>query len=507
MTAYDELEARFRRVAALEEVIGVLHWDSATMMPSGGAATRAEQLAALSLLAHQQLTAGEIGDLLDTAEAEAGRLDRWRSANLREMRRRQRHATALPPDLVEATARISSDCEAVWRQARPADDFAAVRPKLEEMLQRQREVAQAKAALFGVEPFEALLDRYEPGGRVAVIDRLFAEIEAFLPDLIEAVLDRQASAPPPVDIPGPFPAAAQREAAVRLMQAIGFDFVHGRLDVSAHPFSSGASEDVRITTRYDGRDFSKALMATLHETGHALYKRNLPRQWRLQPVGAARGMAIHESQSLLLEMQVCRSLAFMKFAAPLLREVFGGDGAGWEPEALYRRQITVRRGLIRVDADEVTYPAHVILRYRLEQAMLDGELAVGDLPGAWAEGLRCLLGIAPENDRDGCLQDIHWFDGSWGYFPTYTLGAVIAAQMFGAAREAIPGLDDLIATGDFRPLYAWLAQRVHGLGSLLSTAELVEHATGRPFGTESFERHLRARYLGDPCQEGRTEPA
>jgi carboxypeptidase Taq len=504
MTAYHELEAHFRRVAAIEEAIGVLHWDSATMMPSGGAATRAEQLAALSLLAHQQLTAVEIGDLLDIAEAEGEKLDRWQSANLREMRRRQRHATALPPDLVEAIARVSSECETVWRQARPADDFAAVRPKLEEMLQRQREVAQAKAALFEVGPFEALLDRYEPGGRVEMIDRLFAEIEAFLPDLIEMVLDQQATAPPPADPPGPFSIAAQREAAVQLMAAVGFDFAHGRLDVSAHPFSSGAPDDVRITTRYDERDFSKALMATLHETGHALYKRNLPRRWRLQPVGAARGMAVHESQSLLLEMQVCRSPAFMKFAAPLLREVFGGSGADWDPEALYRRQIRVRRGLIRVDADEVTYPVHVILRYRLEQAMLAGDLAINDLPSAWSEGLRRLLGIAPEDDRDGCLQDVHWFDGSWGYFPTYTLGALIAAQMFAAARAAMPELDDLIAAGDFKPLYTWLAERVHGVGSLLSTAELVEHATGRPLGTESFERHLRARYLGDPCQEGRT---
>jgi carboxypeptidase Taq len=222
----------------------------------------------------------------------------------------------------------------------------------------------------------------------------------------------------------------------------------------------------------------------------------------LQPVGAARGMAIHESQSLLLEMQACRSLAFMSFAAPILREAFGGDGPGWEPAALYRRQTRVRRGLIRVDADEVTYPAHVILRYRLEQAMLAGGLAVRDLPGAWAEGLQELLGIAPDNDRDGCLQDIHWFDGSWGYFPTYTMGAMIAAQMFEAAREAVPELAGSIAAGDFRPLLAWLGRHVHGQGSLMSTADLVRSATGRPLATTSFERHLRNRYL-----DGRNEPA
>jgi carboxypeptidase Taq len=502
MTAYQQLETRFRRLGALEEAIGVLHWDSATMMPPGGAAARAEQLAVLSLLAHQQLTAPEADGLLGEAETKATVLDKWQRANLREMRRRQLHATALAPDLVEATARISSECETVWRKARPANDFAAIRPKLEEMLRRQREVAQAKSERLGVEPFEALLDRYEPGGKVAVIDRLFAEITGFLPDLIEAVLDRQAAMPPSAETSGPFPPSAQRQAAVRLIEAIGFDFAHGRLDVSAHPFSSGAPDDVRITTRYDEGDFGKALMAVLHETGHALYKRNLPVRWRLQPVGAARGMAIHESQSLLLEMQVCRSLAFMKFAAPIFRTVFAAEGSGWEPEALYRRQIRVRRSLIRVDADEVTYPAHVIQRYRLERAMLAGDLAVKDLPGAWAEGLHGLLGIAPETDRDGCLQDIHWFDGSWGYFPTYTLGALIAAQMFAAVREAIPDLDELIASGEFKPLFAWLSERVHGRGSLLSTTELVEYASGRPLGTESFKRHLHSRYLSSPCIEG-----
>jgi len=502
MTAYQQLEVLFRRHGALEEAIGLLNWDSATMMPPGGAVARAEQLATLSLLAHQQLTAAEVDDLLDAAESENSALDGWQQANLREMRRRHTHAAAVPADLVEAVARISSQCETVWRKARPANDFASVQPFLEEMLRVQREVARAKADCLGVKPFEALLDRYEPNGSVAMIDHLFGRLATFLPGLIEEALDRQAAIPAPADPVGPFPLATQRQAAVRLMEAVGFDFAHGRLDISAHPFSSGAPEDVRITTRYDEHNFSKALLAVLHETGHALYKRNLPQNWRLQPVGAARGMAIHESQSLLLEMQVCRSLDFLKFAAPILCEVFNAEGPGWKPEALHRRHIRVRRSLIRVDADEVTYPAHVILRYRLEQAMLAGDLAVRNLPGAWAEASRELLGIAPDTDRDGCLQDIHWFDGSWGYFPTYTLGAMIAAQMFEAAREAITDLSELIAGGNFKPLFVWLRERVHSQGSLLSTAELVADATGRPLDTDSFERHLRRRYL-----DARNEPS
>jgi len=474
----------------------MLHWDAAAMMPAGGAAARAEQLAALRVITHQYLTAPEIGDLLAEAESESGALDEWQRANLREMRRRRMHAAALPNTLVEAESRACSECEAVWRNARVQDDFAVVLPLLERVLRLEREIAGTKAEYLGSSPYEALLDQYEPDGSVATIDRLFDELARFLPDLLEKALTRQATLPSTPAPSGPFPVELQRRIGMQLMECIGFDFGHGRLDVSAHPFCGGTPDDVRITTRYDENDFARALMGVLHESGHALYQRGLPAKWRLQPVGRARGMAVHESQSLLLEMQVCRSRAFLTFAAPILREAFAADGPGWDADALHRRQIRVQRGLIRVDADEVTYPAHVILRYRLERAMIANDLVPADLPGAWAEGLRQLLGVAPANDREGCLQDIHWYDGVWGYFPTYTLGALIAAQLFETARNAIPGLLEAIAQGEFAPLLGWLREQVHSKGSLLPTAELVESVTGRPLGTASFERHLHDRYLG-----------
>lgn len=495
MTAYRQLEERFARIGALEQAISVLHWDTAAMMPEGGAAARAEQLATLRSVAHQHLTAPDIPPLLTEADAAVDALDEWQRANLREMRRRWSHAAAVPPALVEAESRACSECEAVWRKARLEDDFAAVLPGLERVLRAEQEIAASKAERLGTSPYEALLDQYEPGGSVAIIDRLFEEIVSFLPDLLEVALTRQAAQPPSPAPEGHFSVDRQRGIAMRLMERIGFDFSHGRLDISAHPFCGGTPDDVRITTRYSQDDFGKALMAVLHETGHALYQRGLPARWRLQPVGRARGMAAHESQSLFLEMQVCRSRAFLTYAAPILREAFGGEGAGWEVEALYRRQIRVRRGLIRVDADEVTYPAHVILRYRLERAMLAGDLSPVDLPAAWAEGMRELLGVAPETDREGCLQDIHWYDGNWGYFPTYTLGALIAAQLFEAARRDISDLTQAIAAGEFAPLLGWLRERIHSKGSLVSTAQLVEEATGRPLGTADFERHLRNRYL------------
>jgi carboxypeptidase Taq len=495
MSAYRQLEKRFLRIGSIEQAVSVLHWDAAAMMPPGGAAARAEQLATLRRIAHEELTAPEIGGLLDEAENIGAPLGEWRLANLREIRRRRAHAAAVPGDLVEALSRACSESELIWRKARAESDFAMALPGLERVLHLQGEVAEIKAARLGTTPYEALLDEYEPGGTVAEIDRLFDGVASFLPDLLEAALSRQVALPIPEAPAGPFPIAAQRRAAVTLMERIGFDFAHGRLDVSAHPFCGGTPDDVRITTRYSEGDFARALMGVLHETGHALYQRGLPAEWRLQPVGRARGMAMHESQSLLLEMQVCRSRAFLSYAAPILREAFGGEGPGWDAEALYRRQIRVQRSLIRVDADEVTYPAHVILRYRLERAMMAGDLQPAGLPGAWAEGLRGLLGIAPGNDREGCLQDIHWYDGAWGYFPTYTLGAVIAAQLFEAALRDVAGLMPAIAAGEFGALLGWLRERVHAKGSLLSTAELVESATGQPLGTASFERHLRARYL------------
>ena len=494
MTPYSTLEAKFRRVGALQEAAAMLQWDWATTMPAGGASARAEQLATLKVLAHEALTDLRLGELLDAAEAETG-LGPWQRANLREMRRRWLHATAVPGDLVEALSHACSACESEWRRARPENDFKGVLPALHTVLDLVRGVAAAKAARLGKNPYDALLDEYEPDGSTTEIDRLFAELETFLPNFIARAIEHQARLPAPTEPPGPFLIERQRAAGIRLMERMGFEFDHGRLDVSLHPFCGGTPDDVRITTRYDEAGFRGALMGVLHETGHALYERGLPAAWRRQPVGDARGMAMHESQSLLMEMQACRSREFTEYLAPVLREVFDGSAAAWAPDNLFRLNTQVQRSLIRVDADEATYPAHVILRYRLEKALIAGDLPLADLPGAWGEGMKELVGIAPPDDRTGCLQDIHWYDGAWGYFPTYTLGAMIAAQLFDAAKRADPSILPGIAKGDFSPLLAWLRANVHSKGSLLSTAELVREATGRPLDAAVYKRHLETRYL------------
>jgi carboxypeptidase Taq len=493
ISAYTTLEARFRRVGLLGDAMAMLGWDRSVMMPAGAGPARAEQVAALEVVAHEALVAPDMADLLEAAGQ--ARLDSWQQANLQQMRRRWIHATALTPHLIEARTKATAQSEMMWREARARSDFKLLLPYLQTVLDITREIADAKAAALGCSPYDALLDEYEPGGQSARIDALFAELESFLPDLLQRVLAHQAARPAPLALPGPFPVEAQRVLGVQLMEAIGFDFTKGRLDISLHPFTGGVPDDIRITTRYDDADFARSLMGVLHETGHAMYEANLPAHWRHQPVGNARGMAVHESQSLLLEMQACRSRQFVAFAGPKMRAAFGGTGDAWSDENLYRLYTVVKPGFIRVDADEVSYPLHVMLRYRLERAMLAGQLKLADLPGAWNDGMKQALGITPPDDRLGCLQDIHWPDGAIGYFPTYTMGALAAAQLFAAAcaqdGAILPGL----AQGDFKPLFDWLRANVHGKGSLLDTDGLLVEATGAPLGTDAFRKHLERRYL------------
>ena len=497
-TAYASLKSRFQRLSAL------LHWDRATMMPEGGAEARAEQQATLSLIAHETLTAPETSDLLASARDSVDALSDWDRANLVEMGRIHAHATATPTDLVSALSHQRSRTEMIWRKARAANDFAMLAPELETLLGLVRQQADAKAEAFGLSPYDALLDGYDPDRRSTDIDRLFTELEGFLPDLLQRVMERQASQPAALPVTGPFPIPLQEKLGRDVMATLGFDFAHGRLDVSHHPFTGGVSDDSRITTRYDEDDFIESLMAVIHETGHSLYERGLPAQWRNQPVGRSRGMTIHESQSLLFEMQAGRSKSFISHMAPRLKALFGGEGAAWTPENILRHYRKVGPSLIRVSADEVTYPLHVILRYRLERAMIAGDLVPADLPGAWAEGMNGLLGIVPPDDADGCMQDIHWPSGSFGYFPTYTLGALAAAQFFQAAREE-GGMNNLmqetldlsLEKGDFALLASWVRRNVHEVGSSRTPDEIILAATGRLLGTAAFKAHIEARYLAE----------
>jgi carboxypeptidase Taq len=493
--AYQKLEGRFAHLAALEKAQEILHWDRETIMPSGGADARGEQLAALERVVHEKLTDPALSDLLDEAE-QTFPDDPWQAANLALMRREWRHANALDADLVEAASRATSKSVESWLDARPRAEFAAFLPSFREVVRLTREIAQAKAEAFGVGPYDALLEPYEPSISGEEIDGLFARLAEVLPGLRDRILEGQNQRARPELPAGPFPAERQKALGERLMRLAGFDAARGRLDVSAHPFTAGAPGDIRITTRFDENDFTSSVMAVMHETGHGLYEQGLPADWRFQPVGSAANMTVHESQSLLIEMQASRTLEFLTHAAPIMRETLGGEGAGWDAENLHRLAIRVGPGLIRVDADEVHYPLHIMLRTRMERALIAGDLDPADVPVAWNDGMAELVGITPDDDRVGCLQDIHWASGLFGYFPTYSLGALAAAQLFRAARDQVPGLLDDLARGDFASLLGWLREHVHGRGALLSTQDLLARATGAPLGTAAFEAHLEERYLG-----------
>ena len=469
------------------------------MMPTGGGPARAEALSVLRGLIHQHATRAGLGDLFAAAAAEEANLPPWQQANLREMRREWVRASALPLKLVEAMSRAESLSEQAWRRLRPENDFAGFLPLFREVVQLKREAAQAWAEQLSLSPYDALMDGFEPGARANDIAPLFARLRGFLPGLIAKALERQASEPV-ATCEGPFSVECQRGLGLELMRRLGFDFNHGRLDTSSHPFCGGVPTDVRITTRYSTSDYGKSMMSVLHESGHAKYEQNLPRSWLGQPVGLARGMSIHESQSLLTEMQVCRGRAFVEFAAPYIAQAFPDVATrapeAFTPENLFRQLARVKPGLIRVDADEATYPCHIVLRFELEKHLIDGTLQPEDVPEAWDTGMREILGLSTRgNYRDGCMQDVHWPAGLIGYFPSYTLGALTAAQLFRAARRALPELMKQIRRGEFRALDAWLREKVWSQGSFFGTAELVERATGSVLGTEAFEQHLDYRYL------------
>lgn len=494
--AYNTLETRFKRLSDLGGANAVLSWDSSCVMPPGGAAVRGEQMATLSVLSHQLMTSSEMGDLIAKAKGETAGLEDWQQRNLALMEHDWRHATAVPEKLVEALSLAGSECEHLWRTAKKENDFKAYAPLQQKVLELVREVAAVKAEAFGVSPYDALIDQFDPGRTSAEIDRLFAPLRAFLPGFIGQALDAQKQKPAPLPLEGHFPALAQKALGLKLMKAVGFDFAHGRLDESAHPFCGGVPGDIRITTRYDEKDFTSALMGVLHETGHALYENGLPVAWRGQPIGSALGMSIHESMSLFMEMQVCRGLPFLSFAAPLIQEAFGGSGKAWEAENLYAHYARVEPGFIRVDADEVTYPCHILLRYDLEKELIAGTLDIKDLPERWRAGMKALLGVAPETDREGCMQDIHWTDGAFGYFPSYTLGAMTAAQWMEAARKSLPDLNAQFVKGEFSAVVSWLKENIHSQASRYSAQELTERVSGQPLNPEIYMKHLQSRYLG-----------
>lgn len=493
MRAYSDLKQHFYTIGTLGEIDALLSWDMETMMPAGGHEARAEQVALLETHIHRLTRDPRMKEWLARAEDED--LDHKERASLREMRRRWVLANAVDDQLVNAFSKARSKCSMVWRQAQADGDFAMVEPYLEQVMQLVAEQADARAHVLGCSRYDALLASYDPDVTEADITVLFDQLAEFLPALTHEVIERQAREPAALPLTTPIPPDAQRRAAARIMGMLGFDFDRGRLDESIHPFCGGIPDDVRITTNYDANAVLSGLLGVVHETGHALYEQGLPLAWRRLPAGSARSMTLHESQSLLYEMQLGCGPDFLRQLAPILRDECGVEGPEWSADNLVRICTRVTPGLIRIRADEVTYPAHIVLRFRLERALMEGSLRVRELPEAWRAGMRELLDVTPSTDAEGVLQDIHWFEGLVGYFPTYTLGALAAAQLFEAAG-AQPDIREGLQSGDFSPLHGWLRQAVHRHGSLEDARTILEQATGAPLGVDAFRRHLERRYLG-----------
>ena len=489
---------RFATAGKLSAAKAMLNWDAQTNMPHGGAWARGEQMAALTEVSADLIGGERAGDELSEAEEMAQQLEPDEQADLKEMRRTWVHAAAAPKELQAAKARMSQQLEAIWTRAKPANDFAAFAGPFEELLKVQREIAAAKAEALGTSLYGALMDEYDPGVGEALVDPIFAELADFLPPLIQDVLERQAGWPEPI----PYPSSpVERQAALshRLAIAVGHDPEQFRIDSAPHPFSVPHSPgDVRFTTRYDEDDVRYSIMATLHEAGHAMYEANLPRAFAFRPGGMARGMSVHESQSLSLEMMAGRSREFLSWLAPLMAEALGGDPAPYGVANVLNATRRLDDDYIRVNADEISYPLHVILRYRLEKALLSGDLAVADLPGAWDDAFEAMFGRRPPNLAKGCLQDIHWAAGLFGYFPNYAMGALLAAQLFERANADDPGILPALAQGDFGPYFAWVKPRVHARASLVSFADLVSASTGAPLSADAFKRHVRRRYVDEP---------
>ncbi|MCO5057946.1 MAG: carboxypeptidase M32 [Rhizobiaceae bacterium] len=493
--SFQKLDDLCRRLDALDHALAILGADEATHMAPGGGEARAEAMAVLAGMHHRQATAPEIADWIDTAEREP--LSEDQRAALREFRRVHTNLTCLPAEFVERQTRTRMRCEQLWRELRPRNDWAGFLPALDAVVELTREEAQRRAQVLKVDPYDALIEQYDPGGRTADIAPLFDELKGFLVDFVPRALEVQAKrfeTHPLRALSGSYAIEKQRELGLTMMAAVGFDVTRGSLSVSHHPFCGGVPSDVRITTRYRSDEFLSALMGVLHETGHALYEQNLPSEWAHWPLGNARGMAMHESQSLFVEKQIGRNPAFWRWALPVVERHLGES---WSQDDILGHILHVERGLIRVDADEVTYPLHVILRFEIEQELIAGRLDTADLPEAWDRRMRDYLGLSTlDSPADGPMQDVHWPSGAIGYFPSYTLGAMIAAQQWAAMSRDLPDIDARLAEGRFDAINEWRRERVWSAGSRWSTPELIEKATGEPLNAAYFRDHLERRYGG-----------
>ena len=493
MSMYEKLFAHSQQISNFNHLGAICGWDQASMMPSGGNQARSQAMAALSVHVHQLQTQPQLADWFEQASHES--LNPQQQSVLRELKRSWQLANVLPEDLVQAKSLAGSKCEHAWRTQRTENDWGGFAKNWKDVVALSIEEAQIRSEVTGLSAYDAMLDIYEPGTSSAALDITFNDVKSWLPSLIDQVIEQQKSESF-IEPQGTYPADKQQTLAFEVMKLLQFDFAHGRLDESVHPFCGGVPSDVRITTRYDEHEFIQAMMGVVHETGHARYEQGLPKAFAGTPAGEARSMGIHESQSLFMEMQVGRSDAFIDKLSGLASKTFPNTEPGlFSTENFQKLYTRVNKDFIRVEADELTYPAHVILRYEIERDLINGNVDYRDLPELWDTKMQAYLGLSTKgNYKNGCMQDIHWTDGSFGYFPSYTLGAMNAAQFMASMKKTVD-VDAAIKSGDLTPIFDWLSTNIWSNGSLLTTDQLMQNSTGETLNAAHFKTHLQTRYL------------
>ncbi len=490
---YQRLARKLEELGQLEQIMGILHWDQEVIMPRGATQARAGQIASLAGVAHEKLTDSKIGELLDLLESASSKdLDPYELCNIRETRRAYDRETKVPMKLVQEMAELGSKGHHVWAQARAENKYSDFAPVLERLIELQKQWAHHIEP--NKPPYDVLMDIYERDLTMERVDPIFERLKVELVPLIRAIQE-SAYQPDTSFLQGEFSVDKQEALGRTISEALGFDFEKGRMDVSVHPFCGGADPtDVRITTRYGSDNFMESLFAVIHETGHAMYEQGRMDRDRALPVSEALTTGIHESQSLFWERMISKQKAFTDHYMELFAETFPDNLKGVDSQAFYEAINICRPTFIRVESDEVTYPMHIILRYEIEKGIFDGTYTVSELPEVWNNKMEEYLGIRPATDVEGILQDVHWSGGAFGYFPSYTFGAMYACQFYNAMKQETPDLENWIREGKFQSIKQWLSQKIHVKGKLLSTDALLKEVTGEALNPTHFITYLKNKY-------------
>ncbi|MFK7973893.1 MAG: carboxypeptidase M32 [Rickettsiaceae bacterium] len=494
---YLELENQFEIITQLKNILTIAQWDFSTYMPNGASQNKKQEIASLASLIANLESSDEIISLINKIVPYSTKLDEWQSANINLIKTRYEHSSVIDQSLQKQYVEVSAECEFIWRTARINNDFKTLEPYLDKVFDITRKLASIKSEKFNIPKYEILLDQFDSNRLEKELNQVFEETTRQLPQLINKITDKQKNRKT-IPLSKPIDLQTQKQISTRLAKLIGLDLERSRIDQSVHPFCTGRNDDVRITTKYDSINILDNIFNILHEAGHGLYLQNLPYKYINQPVGDFHSMSFHESQSLFMEMQIGTSKAFLELLSKLLHDEFNIRGNEYSAENLYNLKTTVNPCLIRIDADEVTYPMHIIIRYEIEQAIINEAIPAKDLPALWREKTTKYLGITPDNDKNGCMQDIHWVSGLFGYFPTYYIGAIISSMLASNMTEKGININTAIKCSDFQSINTYLNKNLREYGASLTSSKLLECSTGcTELNVNTFFNYLTTKYLND----------